>query len=236
MTALAEAISRLEGRFGARTVITGTAADDRARERRSTTETSFDALTGGIGPGGILALVGEGTCGKVSLAFRAVAGAQRDGGTALWVDPSRSFDALAAQRAGVDVARVIVVRARTADAVLVATGAGLRSEGFRLVVVDLGPSFAAVTDADHLAPILPHVRGSTSALLVLADAPAKRLAIPTFVFERLAWEERHQHTDGWTFAVRRLGDPQDRQAILHASSLGRHLIDAGTRAALRVAV
>lgn len=234
--ALSEAIARLEGRFGARTVVSATAADGRMRARRFGTETSFDRLSSGIEPGSVTALAGEGTCGKVTVAHRAVAGAQRSGGMALWIDPTSSFDPLAARRAGVDVAHVLVVRARTSDAVLVATGAGLRSEGFRLIVVDLGPAFAAPATMDDLAPVLPHVRGSTAALIVLADAPALRLALPTFAFERVAWAERHGHTEGWTFAIRKVGDPHDERAILHAASLGRQLVDAGTRTALRKAV
>lgn len=212
--ALTEAIARLDVRYGARTVLTAATAADRARQRRFFTETSFDRLSGGIGPGAALAFVGEGTCGKITLALRTVAGAQRDGATALWIDGARSFDAVAAQRAGVDVRRVIVVRARTSAEVLLAAGAGLRSEGFRIVVVDLGPSFAQVASVDALGPVLPHARGSTSALVVVADAPAMRLAMPTFAFERVTWEHRHGRTAGWTFAVRRLDDPTDERAVL----------------------
>lgn len=233
--ALNEAISRLEGRFGARTVVTATVADGQARARRFVTGTSFDHLSGGIEPGSALALAGAGTCGKVTIALRAVAGAQREGGAALWVDPTRSFDPLAAQRAGADLARLLVVRAPTSEAVLVAAGSGLRSEGFRLVVVDLGPAFASATSVDDLATVLPHVRGSTAALVVLTDAPARRLALPTYAFERLAWEEHHGRTAGWAFAVRRVGDPRDERAILHATSLGRRLVDAGMRTAVEKA-
>jgi predicted ATP-dependent serine protease len=234
--ALNEAISRLEGRFGARTVVTATVADGQARARRSVTGTSFDRLSGGgIEPGSALAFTGAGTCGKVTLALRAVAGAQCEGGTALWVDPTRSFDPLAAQRAGIDLARILVVRAPTSDAVFVAASSGLRSEGFRLVVVDLGPAFASATSVDDLAPVLPHVRGSTAALVVLTDAPASRLALPTYVFERVAWEEDHGRTAGWAFAIRKVGDPRDERAILHSTSLGRRLVDAGMRTEIRKA-
>lgn len=204
--ALTQAIARLDVRFGARTVVTATTAADRTRVRRFLTETSFDRLTGGIEPGSALALVGGGTCGKVTLALRAVAGAQRSGATALWIDGARSFDAVAAHRGGVDLQRLIVVRARSREEVLIATGAGLRSEGFRLVVIDLGPSFAQVASPDSLAPILPHVRGSTSALVVVADSPAMRLSIPTFSFERVSWQQVHGRTTGWTYSVRPLGE------------------------------
>jgi len=214
--ALTDAIARLDVRYGARTVVTATSAADRTSGRRFLTETSFDRLTGGIEPGSVLALVGEGTCGKVTLALRAVAGAQRNGATALWVDGARSFDAVAAHRGGVDLQRLIVVRARSRDEVLLATSAGLRSEGFRLVVVDLGPSFAQVASPDSLAPVLPQVRGSTSALLVVTDVPAMRLSIATFAFERVAWEHCHGRTTGWTFAVRRLGADETEMPIRQA--------------------
>ena len=212
--ALNDAIARLDVRFGARTVVTATSAADRARQRRFLTGTSFDRLSGGIEAGSVLALVGEGTCGKVTMALRAVAGAQREGGMALWVDGARSFDALAARRTGVDLARTIVVRARSGPEIVLAAGAGLRSEGFRLVVVDLGPAFAQAASIDALAPVLPHARGSTAALVVVADAPAMRLALPTFAFERVSWEERHGRTTGWTFAARKLGDAADDRAVL----------------------
>lgn len=235
-TALTEALAKLDVRYGARTVLTAKTAADRARQRSFGTGTSFDRISGGIEPGSVLALTGEGTCGKVSLALRAVAGAQRDGGTALWVDPARSFDPLAARRAGVDLHRVVVARARSCDEVLLAAGAGLRSEGFRIVVVDLGPSFAQVASADRLAPILAHARGSTSALVVVADQPARLLAIPTFAFERVGWDRRRGRTAGWTFAVGRLGDVSGEQAIVHVGSFGSELVDAGTRSALSEAV
>ncbi len=230
---LAVAIARLDLRWGARTVATATAADDRARQRRFATGTSFDRISGGISAGSAIALAGEGTCGKVTLALHAIAGAQREGGMALWVDPTRSFDPVAAHRVGVDARRVVVVRARTRDEVVLAAGAGLRSEGFRLVVVDLGPGFAAIASPDGLAPVLPHVRGSTSALLVLSDKPGDRVAIPTFAFEHIAWEHQHGRTLGWTFAVRRIGAPLEARAILHASALDQRLVDLGVGADLR---
>jgi len=82
--------------------------------------------------------------------------------------------------------RVIVVRARTLDEVTLAAGAALRSVGFRLVVVDLGPSFAQIASADQLAPLLANVRGSTAALVVVADHPPRRISLPVFETARAA--------------------------------------------------
>ena len=215
--ALADAIASLDVRFGARTVTSVDGAIARSQQRRSFTGTSFDRISGGIAAGETVALTGEGTCGKVTLALRAVSGAQQDGGMAMWIDPTRSFDALAAQRAGVDLARVFVVRPRSRDEVLLAAGAGLRGDGFRMVVVDVGPSFAQLCSADALAPIVPRVHGSTASLVVVTDTPPLRLALPTFTFERAGWQTAHGRTSGWAVAVRRRGDPRAERTLLEAA-------------------
>ena len=74
-----------------------------------------------------------------------------------WIDPTASFDPIAAQRASVDLERLIVVRARGAHLAL-ATAAALRSEGFRLVVVDVGDAAFGGTKIDDLAPALEERR------------------------------------------------------------------------------
>ena len=60
-------------------------------------------------------------------------------------------------------------------------------------------------------------------------------AIPTFVFERVAWERRFDRTVGWSFAVGR-AQTSDR-ALFCVTSLDGALADLGTRAeAVTVAV
>jgi hypothetical protein len=221
-TALAQAIASVEGRFGTHVLSHGAAVERRADERRITTDSSLDALTPGLASGAPLAFVGTGSTGKVALAYRATAGAQRDGGSVLWVDPSATFDAAAAQRAGVDLSRLIVVRARSRDDVLLATGAALRSDGFRLAVVDTGPQLAPGTSIDDLAPLIPIVRSSPAALLVISDVRARRLAIPTFSFARVGWQERFGHTSGWTSLVA-------ERALFHFGALGAEPTDIGMR-------
>ena len=225
-TALAEAIASVEGRFGTHVLAHGAVAERRAGERRIGTDSSLDALTPGLASGAPLAFVGTGTGGKVALAHRAAAGAQRDGGTVLWIDPSATFDPLAAVRAGVDLERVFVVRARTRDDVLLAAAAALRSDGFRLAVVDTGPQLAPGTvRIDDLAPLLPMVRSSPAALLVISDVRAMRLAIPTFAVARVSWAERFGRTTGWTALVA-------ERAFFHFAALGAESRDLGTRGAL----
>jgi hypothetical protein len=223
---LADAIASVEGRFGTHVLAHGAVAERRADERRIRTESSLDGLTPGLASGAPLAFVGSGSTGKVALAHRAAAGAQRDGGTVLWIDQSGTFDPLAALRANVDLARVFVVRARTRDDVLLAAGAALRSDGFRLAVVDTGPQLApGSTGIDDLAPLLPIVRSSPAALLVVSDTRAIRLAIPTFSFARVGWAERFGRTTGWTSLVA-------ERALFHFAALGAESRDLGTRGAL----
>jgi len=226
-TALADAIAHVEGRFGTHVLSHGAIAERRAGERRIQTGSSLDTLTPGLASGAPLALVGSGSTGKVTLAHRAAAGAQRDGGSVLWIDPSATFDPLSAERSGVDLSRLIVVRARTRDDVLLAAAAALRSDGFRLAVVDTGPQVApsTVTRIDDLAPLLPIVRSSPAALLVISDTRAMRLAIPTFSVARVAWSERFGRTTGWTSLVA-------ERALFLFASLGAESHDLGTRGAL----
>ena len=226
-TALAQAIASVEGRFGTHVLSHGAAIERRADERRIQIDSSLDALTPGLAAGAPLAFVGTGTSGKVALAYRAAAGAQRDGGSVLWVDPSATFDAIAAQRSGVDLSRLIVVRARSRDDVLLATGAALRSDGFRLAVVDTGPQLTVgETRIDDLAPLIPIVRSSPAALLVISEVRATRLAIPTFSFARVAWQQRFGRTSGWTSLVA-------ERALFHFGALGGEPTDVGMRHELR---
>jgi RecA DNA recombination protein len=199
---LAEAIARIETRYGTRAVVRGDVAERQDGERRISAGTSLDRVTGGgIRAGEPLAFIGPATAGKLALALTVAAAAQREGGMAAWIDPSASFDPLAALRAGVDLDRLVVVRATSAEEVLLAGSAVLRSEGFRLAVVDLGPSFASRCDIDALAPLVPMVRSSPAALVVVAQQRGRRLALPTVRVEPIAWQQRFGRTVGWSFAA-----------------------------------
>ncbi len=200
--ALAEAVARIETRYGTRAVVRGDVARRQDGERRIETRTALDAVTGGgLRAGEPLAFVGPATAGKAALALRVAAAAQREGGMAAWIDPSASFDPRAALRAGVDLDRLVVVRARGAGELLLAGSAVLRCEGFRLAVVDLGPAFCSPVGLDDLAPLLPAVRGSPAALLVVAERRGARLALPLVRVEPVGWRTRFGRTVGWSFAA-----------------------------------
>src|SRR3954463_6965519 len=206
--ALAEAIARIESRYGTRAVVRGDVAERQDGERRIRAGSSLDRVTGGgIRAGEPLAFIGPPTAGKLALALTVAAAAQREGGMAAWIDPSASFDPLAALRAGIDLDRLVVIRAIDADEVRLAGAAVLHSEGFRLLVVDLGPSFASRCGVNDLAPLIPVVRGSPAALLVVAEQRGARLALPTVRVEPIAWQQEFGRTVGWSFAA---GTPASR--------------------------
>ena len=231
---LGAAIASVERRFGTQVLARGAVAQRQQSERRLRTDTVLDRISGGIAAGAPIAFVGPGTTGKVTLALRVVAAAQREGGMALWLDAAWSFDPVAAVRAGVDLGRLVIVRPHGRDDALLAAGAALRSDGFRLTVVDTGPAIApAPLRADDLAPLLPVVRGSSAALVVVADQRASGLALPAIKFERIAWETRFGRTTGWVVAAA-AGQGTDR-ALFHGDPSGE-LRDAGTRADLTAAV
>ena len=225
---LAGAIARIEGRFGVHALARGGTSERHRSELVIATKSSLDdVIGGGLVAGEPIAFIGPPSVGKLQLALRATASAQAQGGMAAWIDPTASFDPVAANRANVDLERLIVVRAR-GTAVALATAAALRSEGFRLVVVDVGDPLFGGTNVDDIAPALSAVRGSPAALLVVAGEPGRRVAIPTFFFERVAWERRFDRTVGWSFAVGR-AHTSDR-ALFCVTSLDGVLVDLGTHA------
>lgn len=229
--ALADAIARIESRYGTRVVVRGDVAERQEGERRIAAGTSLDRVTGGgIRAGEPLAFIGPPTAGKLALALTVAAAAQREGGMAAWIDPSASFDPLAALRAGIDLDRLVVVRAADAAEVLLAGSAVLRSEGFRLLVIDLGPSFASRCAVDDLAPLLPVVRGSPAALLVVAEQRGQRLALPTVRVDPIGWQQRFGRTVGWSFAA---GGPlSSERALFCISALDASPSDLGLRTQL----
>ena len=228
-TELAEAIARLETRYGTHAVVRGDVAVRQDAERRIETRGALDAVAA-VRAGEPVALVGPVTAGKTALARALVAASQREGGMAAWLDPTASFDPLAALRSGVDLDRLVVVRPRGADELLLAGSATLRSEGYRLVVVDLGPAFCSSIRIDDLASLLPVVRGSPAALAVVAERRGTRVALPLVSVEPLAWCTRFGRTVGWTFAAGVRGSAE--RALFTIGALDERPTDLGTRSAL----
>lgn len=201
---LTSAVTRLGERFGTGAVLTGAEAAERGASRRLPLGvTSLDALLdGGLAVGEPTALLGAPTSGALTLALEAAAAAQSRGGEVAWLDPSRSFDPLAAARLGVDLERFLLLRVDGPDVPFTATTVA-RSAAFVLLVVDLGPRFAQRCGIDVLAPVVVQARAAGVTTLVLAERPERSLALPALTLRRTEWVRRAGRTVGWRSVVTR---------------------------------
>lgn len=92
-----------------------------------------------VQPGEIGEIVGALASGRTSLLVRCLRAATAAGGVAALVDVDSTFDPPSAERAGVDLRRVLWVRGHgDRDRALKATDVLIRCPGFALVALDVG--------------------------------------------------------------------------------------------------
>src|SRR5215210_2526072 len=153
--------------------------------------TGFAALDGILGPGGLprstsVALRGQGSSGKTTLALRTVAEAQAAGSIAAWIDVGRSFDPVEAVARGVRLEWLVVVTPETLDEGLGIAGTLLGGRSVDLLVLDLPPRLDPATRparvADRLRRLAALGRRSET-LLVLLEPPTLATGIATAVAE-----------------------------------------------------
>ena len=99
---------------------------------------AIDTATGigGIPRGRITEIFGSESCGKSTIAFQSIVGAQKVGGTTLLVDVERAADARYLSALGVDLDRLLVSLPATGEEALEVTEQIIRSGGIDLVVLD----------------------------------------------------------------------------------------------------
>jgi RecA/RadA recombinase len=143
--------------------------------------TGFAELDAILGPGGLprnagLALRGDGSSGRTTLALRTVAEAQAAGSVVAWVDLSRSFDPVEAVARGVRLEWLVVVTPESLDEALAIGGALLTSRSVDVLLLDL-PGRLPRTDrsakvADRLHRLAALARRS-DVLLILLEPPGR---------------------------------------------------------------
>src|SRR5438093_12763511 len=104
--------------------------------------TGFPALDAILGPGGVprqasLAVRGDHSSGKTTLALRLVAEAQATGSIVAWLDLARSLDPVEAVARGVRLEWLVVLAPETLDEGLAMAGALLQGRAVDLLVADL---------------------------------------------------------------------------------------------------
>lgn len=143
--------------------------------------TGFTALDAILGPGGLptsasVAIRGDGSSGRTTLALRTVAEAQAGGSIVAWLDLSRSFDPVEAVARGVRLEWLVVVTPLSLDEGLGIAGSLLAGRSMDMLVLDLPGGRRARADtlariADRLHRLAALARRAETLLLIL-DAPS----------------------------------------------------------------
>jgi hypothetical protein len=176
---------RLRGRVRLGSWLAEQLAQRQREARLATGLADVDRLLGGGFPRGCLSeITGAPSSGRTSLALTLATAATRAGEVAAWIDTADALDPTSLEAAGVDLGRLLWVRAPGARDALRCTERLLEAGGFALVVLDLQrpsdaerdprarrdagrprrqPAPAIVTDPPEAAARLPYPSGARSA-------------------------------------------------------------------------
>jgi hypothetical protein len=153
--------------------------------------TGFPDLDAILGPGGVprsasVALRGEASSGKTTLALRLAAEAQADGAIVAWLDLARSLDPVEAVARGVRLDWLVVVTPETLDEGLSIAGALLAGRSVDILVIDLpprpDPGTSPARVADRLRRLAALARRSET-ILVALEPPGLTAGLVTAVAE-----------------------------------------------------
>lgn len=226
--ALAEAIARLEERYGSGVVLPGGAREERAATRKLAFGiASLDALSGGgVAAGEPFALVATASTGTLTLAASLVRSAQNAGGEVAWLDASAAFDPLSAFAAGVELDRLLIVRAEEDELAFAATVVA-RSSAFALIVTDLVSTHVS---SETIGTIVARARAAEVPLLVLADHVFPRVAMPVIELRHREWLREAGRIIGWRSEASRPYDMRIASLAFEPLALPpRAFIDEGLR-------
>jgi recombination protein RecA len=143
--ALAAALSQIEKQFGKGSVMRlGDAGATYEVESIPTGSLGLDIAlgVGGIPRGRVIEIFGPESSGKTTLTLAVIASAQKNGGTAAFVDAEHALDPVYAEKLGVKVNDLLVSQPDTGEQALEITDMLVRSGAVDVVVVD---SVAALT-------------------------------------------------------------------------------------------
>ena len=148
--ALRSALSQIERQFGKGAVMRmGDASAVRDVGSISTGSLGLDVAlgVGGLPRGRVVEIYGPESSGKTTLTLEVVAQAQRQGGTAAFIDAEHALDPQYAEKIGVDVDELLVSQPDTGEQALEIADMIVRSGAVDVVVID---SVAALTPRAEL--------------------------------------------------------------------------------------
>ena len=148
--ALSSALSQIERQFGKGAIMRmGDPSAVRDIGVVSTGSLGLDLAlgVGGLPRGRVMEIYGPEASGKTTLTLEVIAQAQRDGGTAAFIDAEHALDPLYAEKIGVDVDELLVSQPDTGEQALEIADMIVRSGAVDVVVID---SVAALTPKAEL--------------------------------------------------------------------------------------
>jgi hypothetical protein len=160
-------------------------ASERARPSVPTGHAALDAALGDGGwpRGALAALDATPGSGATTLALGTLAAAQVVGGLAAWIDLPANFDPAVAERLGVDLGWLLVVRPADAGEAIELAGWLARGGQIDAFALDLGGAAAPRMALDRLARFM--ARGA-SVGLIIGGAPPSSASVRV-ALERRAW-------------------------------------------------
>jgi recombination protein RecA len=133
------ALSQIEKQFGKGSIMRLGAWDlTTGMEAISSGSISLDAALGigGYPRGRVIEIFGPESSGKTTLSLHAIAEAQKNGGTAAFVDAEHALDAIYSRKLGVDIDNLLVSQPDSGEQALEITEVLIRSGAVDIVVVD----------------------------------------------------------------------------------------------------
>jgi recombination protein RecA len=132
------AMSQIERQFGKGAIMRLGTDEIRQIETISTGALSLDLALGigGLPRGRVVEIFGPESSGKTSLALHVVAEAQRNGGTAAFIDAEHALDPIYAKAIGVDIDELLISQPDTGEQALEIADMLIRSGAVDVVVID----------------------------------------------------------------------------------------------------
>ena len=136
--AIALAISQIDKHFGKGTLMKLGDSQDVTVESIQTGSPSLNAAlgVGGIPKGRVTEIYGAESSGKSTLTYHIMASAQRDNGTAAYIDAEHALDPSYAGRCGVDIENLLISQPDTAEQALEICEYLVKSNAVDVVVID----------------------------------------------------------------------------------------------------
>ena len=184
--ALSTAISQIEKKFGAGTIMK---LGDNAKMEVSAVSTGSLTLdmalgVGGLPKGRIIEIYGPESSGKTTVALHAVAEVQKSGGVAAFVDAEHALDPKYAQALGVDIGEMLVSQPDSGEQALDVAEALVRSGAVDIVVIDSVAALVPQAEIDGemgASHVGLHARLMSQALRKLSGAIAKSNCVVIFI-------------------------------------------------------